>query len=95
MLPQMSMQISAAENAASVFVDGVELHAGGKEYFKNGDTADSGATGTYEDHSAYYDTAGELWLNNLEAHTIKEWKSYHICMQQSGYKYEYRDCHAE
>ena len=71
MLPQMSMQISAAENAASVFVDGVELHAGGKEYFKNGDTADSGATGTYEDHSAYYDTAGELWLNNLEAHTIK------------------------
>lgn len=70
-LPQMSMQISAAENAASVFVDGVELHAGGKEYFKNGDTADSGATGTYEDHSAYYDTAGELWLNNLEAHTIK------------------------
>lgn len=34
MLPQMSMQISAAENAASVFVDGVELHAGGKEYFK-------------------------------------------------------------
>lgn len=28
MLPQMSMQISAAENAASVFVDGVELHAG-------------------------------------------------------------------
>ena len=65
------MQISAAENAASVFVDGVELHAGGKEYFKNGDTADSGATGTYEDHSAYYDTAGELWLNNLEAHTIK------------------------
>lgn len=71
MLPQMSMQISAAENAASVFVDGVELHAGGKEYFKNGDTADSGATGTYEDHSAYYDTAGELWLNNLKAHTIK------------------------
>ena len=71
MLPQMSMQISAAENAASVFVDGVELHAGGNEYFKNGDTADSGATGTYEDHSAYYDTAGELWLNNLEAHTIK------------------------
>lgn len=71
MLPQMSMQISAAENAASVFVDGVELHAGGKEYFKNGDTADSGATGTYEDHSAYYDTAGELWLNNLEAHMIK------------------------
>ncbi len=71
MLPQMSMQISAAENATSVFVDGVELHAGGKEYFKNGDTADSGATGTYEDHSAYYDTAGELWLNNLEAHTIK------------------------
>lgn len=71
MLPQMSMQISAAENAASVFVDGVESHAGGKEYFKNGDTADSGATGTYEDHSAYYDTAGELWLNNLEAHTIK------------------------
>lgn len=71
MLPQMSMQISAAENAASVFVDGVELHAGGQEYFKNGDTADSGATGTYEDHSAYYDTAGELWLNNLEAHTIK------------------------
>lgn len=71
MQPQMSMQISAAENAASVFVDGVELHAGGKEYFKNGDTADSGATGTYEDHSAYYDTAGELWLNNLEAHTIK------------------------
>ena len=43
MLPQMSMQISAAENAASVFVDGVELHAGGKKYFKNGDTADSGA----------------------------------------------------
>lgn len=71
MLPQMSMQISAAENAASVFVDGVELHAGGKKYFKNGDTADSGATGTDEDHSAYYDTAGELWLNNLEAHTIK------------------------
>lgn len=71
MLPQMSMQISAAENAASVFVDGVELHAGGNEYFKNGDTADSGATGTDEDHSAYYDTAGELWLNNLEAHTIK------------------------
>ena len=71
MLPQMSMQISAAENAASVFVDGVELHAGSQEYFKNGDTADSGATGTYEDHSAYYDTAGELWLNNLEAHTIK------------------------
>ena len=71
MLPQMSMQISAAENAASVFADGVELHAGGNEYFKNGDTADSGATGTYEDHSAYYDTAGELWLNNLEAHTIK------------------------
>ena len=71
MLPQMSMQISAAENAASVFVDGVKLHAGGNEYFKNGDTADSGATGTYEDHSAYYDTAGELWLNNLEAHTIK------------------------
>lgn len=71
MLPQMSMQISAAENAASVFVDGVELHAGGNEYFKNGDTADSGATGTYEDHSAYYDTAGELLLNNLEAHTIK------------------------
>ncbi len=61
----------AAENAASVFVDGVELHAGSQEYFKNGDTADSGATGTYEDHSAYYDTAGELWLNNLEAHTIK------------------------
>lgn len=71
MLPQMSMQISAAENAASVFVDGVELHAGGKKYFKNGDTADSGATGTDEDHSAYYDTAGELWLNNLKAHTIK------------------------
>ena len=71
MLPQISMQISAAENAASVFVDGVELHAGGKKYFKNGDTADSGATGTDEDHSAYYDTAGELWLNNLEAHTIK------------------------
>ena len=71
MLPQISMQISAAENAASVFVDGVELHAGSQEYFKNGDTADSGATGTYEDHSAYYDTAGELWLNNLEAHTIK------------------------
>ena len=46
MLPQMSMQISAAENAASVFVDGVELHAGSQEYFKNGDTADSGATGT-------------------------------------------------
>ena len=71
MLPQMSMQISAAENAASVFVDGVELHAGGTEYFKNGDTAVSGATGTYEDHSAYYDTAGKLWLNNLKAHTIK------------------------
>lgn len=71
MLPQISMQISAAENAASVFVDGVELHAGGKKYFKNGDTADSGATGTDEDHSAYYDTAGELWLNNLKAHTIK------------------------
>ena len=71
MLPQMSMQISAAENAASVFVDGVELHAGGKEYFKNGDTADSAATGTYEDNSSYYDKAGELWLNNLEAHTIK------------------------
>ena len=71
MLPQMSMQTSAAESADSVFIDGVELHAGSQEYFKNGDTADSGATGTYEDHSAYYDTAGELWLNNLEAHTIK------------------------
>ena len=71
MLPQMSIQVSAAESAGSVFVDGVELLAGSKTYFKNGDTAESGATGTYEDHSAYYDTAGELWLNNLEAHTIK------------------------
>lgn len=71
MLPQMSMQAFAADPAGSVFVDGVELHAGSQEYFKNGDTAASGATGTYEDHSAYYDTAGELWLNNLDAHKIK------------------------
>ena len=69
MLPQMSMQTFAAGPAESVFIDGVELHAGSEEYFKNGDT--SSPTGTFEDHSAYYDTAGELWLNNLKAYTIK------------------------
>lgn len=71
MMPQISTHVSAASNASSVFVDGVELTAGSNRYFSNGDTADSGPTGTYEDHNAYYDTAGELWLNNLEAHTIK------------------------
>ena len=49
-----------------------DLACGSVKYFKNGVIyIGSGATGTDEDHSAYYDTAGELWLNNLEAHTIK------------------------